>query len=732
MNFRTAILSSALFGFGTTIPIQAISSVIAEEAELRLSTTGQVRVSHQDLLAQGIDWSGKPASALRLSRGSSVTPIRYEGPAVFGPGSVVSFFGQAISSSAYTNTAVYRLTVNGVGVSSPRLPATSNGKKNCRQHGGTRDLFVHDPNRGYDMSSPHTSPFYAQRVSRSNVALVGSDEIFTLVDKVPGASNEKITVGLWGGMNNLAVNPDHSVRLLLNGNVIATRQFDGFSYQSISVALPPDTLRNGANTLRLELVGDTGASFDLVYLDDIQVEYARNLTAVDNRISFANVAAAGGGNTSCNGNSSCSKYLVNGLTTANVNVFRARPNGTVDSIDNINLHSNGAGFEICFAAADSAGDRYWVEPVNASVPVAIAAKPAVFDPLAGPPASYLIVAHSSFVDSLSPLVAARLQDGYSVRIIDVASIYDYYSQGTVDPDAIGTAISDAYQRLGTRYVLLVGGETSDPLNYLGANSQSFVPSYYLPNSSVVRFAPTDMPYADVDSNGLTDVAIGRFPVRTVAELDAVIAKTLTYAQGNHAGKLLKLSDRTDGVDYGAFLPLLDGVLGPTTLSTNITLNNYPATSTGVAHARTDLVSAVNAGHSLLAYFGHGTPTSWATADLVNSNQIQAGLFANASAPIAVWALACYGAYFTSPTHDSMAQKLMVQPNGGAALVIGTTSLSFANSHIAWMRALNRELKLHPVGEAMRRARNSLYQMGPQYADITTSGVLLGDPALMVR
>lgn len=749
MKIQTTILATALLGCGMIVPLQASSSTTANQAELRLSSTGQVRVTHEDLLAQGLDWTGTPVSAIKLSRGANVAPIRYEGPALFGPGSVVSFFGQAVSSSAYTSTAVYRLSVDAAGVGSPRLPTTTIGRKNCRNHGGTLDLFVHDPNRGYDMSSPHSSPWYAQRLVRNNVALVGSDEYFTLVDKTAGTTGDRITVGLWGGMNNPAVNPDHSVRLLLNGAVIASRQFDGFSYQSISVALAPDALRNGVNTLQVELVGDTGASVDVVYLDDIQVQYTRNLTAVDNRLDFANFSATtastnnsssnngngnnngNGGGGSCNGNSSCSKYLVSGLTGSNIHVFRTSQDGTVNAVSDINVNADGAGFEACFAVADSTGDRYWVGPTQASVPVVITRKAAVFDPLAGPPASYLIVSHGDFVDGLSPLVAARLQDGHSVRVIEVGSIYDYYSQGSVDPDAIGTAISDAYQRLGTRYVLLVGGDTYDPLNFLGADSRTFLPSYYLPNSTIVRFAPTDTPYADVDSDGLTDVAIGRFPVRTAAELDAVIAKTLLYAQGNYARKLLKVSDRNDGINYEAHLSALDGVLGPSTVSTNISLGNYAANSSGIALARNDMVSAVNAGHSLLAYFGHGTPTSWATS-LVTSSQVQAGLFGNASAPIVVWAMGCYGAYFTSPTQDSMAQQLMLQPNGGAAMVIGSTSLSYANSDIAWMRALNRQLRLHPVGEAMRLARNSLHLSGAHYGDITISGVLLGDPALMVR
>ena len=36
-------------------------------------------------------------------------------------------------------------------------------------------------------------------------------------------------------------------------------------------------------------------------------------------------------------------------------------------------------------------------------------------------------------------------------------------------------------------------------------------------------------YADADNDGVPDLAIGRFPVRTTAELDTLVAKTLAYA-----------------------------------------------------------------------------------------------------------------------------------------------------------------------------------------------------------
>lgn len=733
MNMRTLLLTTALLGCGLVSQVQANPTGFATQAELRISESGFTRITHEELLAQGIDWSGIPASSLRLTRGAATTELRYEGPAVFGPGSVVYFFGEAVADSFYTRTAVYRLAAGGEG--SPRLSNTPSKNGSCRKYtgnSGTRDVFVHNPDRGYDLTSAHTNPWYAQRVVRSSVPLAGADEGFTITDRIPGTLADRIEVGVWGGVNYFA-DPDHSVRLLLNGTVIATRRFDGLTYQQISVALPPDTLRNGSNTLRLELVGDTGMAADVVYLDNIRVEYTRTLSAVDNRIAFSNAAAAGGGETRCSGNSQCSKYLIGGFTSPDVEVFHARQDGVVTQVRDVIVDAVPGGYQACFSSPDSAGDRYWVAPASGSAIATIKPGSAVADPLAGTAASYLIISHADFVAGLTPLIAARLQDGYSVRVVDVADIYDFYNRGTVDPDAIGTAIADAYQRLGTRHVLLVGGDTYDYFNVLGANSRSFLPTYYLPNGTDVRHAPTDAPFADIDGDGLSDVAIGRFPVRTMAELDAVIAKTLKYAQGTYAGKLLKVSDRNDGVPYQGFLSGLDGVLGANTLTTNISLDNYANSSAGVALARADLASAVNTGHSMLAYFGHAASGSWATSGLITSANVNAGLFTNANAPTVMWVMGCYGTYFTSPAGNNLAPSLMLQPNGGgAAAIFGSTSLTYVNSDIAWMNAMKQHINAQTLGEAMRLAQRTLRQAGTRYADLSTSGVLLGDPALRVR
>lgn len=732
MNTKKLVLAMAVLGYGMGAAFDANSQTTLE-AEIRVSDDGLVRITHQELMAKGINFSGANPQSIRLSRGSTVLPIRYEGPTTFGANSAIMFFGESVRDNPYTKTGVYRIKLAPIG--SPVTPAPRAGNGNCRQYGGTREVFVHDPNRGYDLTSAHTSPWYAQRMVRSTAQSVTFTETFTVADRAAGATGERIEVGVWGGINH-AANPDHSIRLVLNGTEIARQRFDGLNYQLMTAALPANTLRNGNNLLDVELVADTGMATDLVYLDTVKVEYPRTITAVANRASFLGsrtTAAPAGTSTSCTGQAQCSKYLITGLTANNLAVYRTRQGANPELIGDVIVKSDRGSYQACFASADAPGDRYWVAPVTSSVPKEINAKPAVQYPLAGSPADYLIISHADFIDGLAPLIAARTQEGHSVKVVDVASIYDYYNKGVVDPNAIGTAIAIAYHTLGTRYVLLVGGETHDYFNYLGAGSKSFLPTYYLPNGTLVRFAPTDMPYTDVDYDGLADVAIGRFPVRTPAELNALVAKTLKYGEGLQAGRLLKVSDRSDGVAYETVLSGLNGVLGANTVSSNISLNNYPNSGSGLALARNDVVSAVNYGNSLLAYFGHSQIGSWAASEMINTTHINGGLFNNQNAPTVVWAMGCYGAYFTSPTADSMAQALMLQSNGGGAVaMLGTTSLSYAASDIAWMNALKPLLRNYPLGEVVRLAQRSLRTMGTQYSDITISGTLLGDPGLQVR
>jgi len=162
------------------------------------------------------------------------------------------------------------------------------------------------------------------------------------------------------------------------------------------------------------------------------------------------------------------------------------------------------------------------------------------------PAQYLVIAHPDFIAGIQPLVSARENRGLSVNVVDVNDLYARYSSGVVDPQAIKQYIAYAARNLGTRSVLLVGGDTYDYRNYLGRNSISFIPSLYAATGPQVRFVPSDALYADLEDDGVPDLAIGRFPVRTSAELATLVSKTLAYEGKAYGRTAVFVADKRDG------------------------------------------------------------------------------------------------------------------------------------------------------------------------------------------
>ena len=77
----------------------------------------------------------------------------------------------------------------------------------------------------------------------------------------------------------------------------------------------------------------------------------------------------------------------------------------------------------------------------------------------------------------------------TVNVVDVNDLYAKYTYGIFDPPAIKQYIAYAAKNLGTKYVLLVGGDTYDYRNYLGMNSISFIPSLYAATGPIGPFCP---------------------------------------------------------------------------------------------------------------------------------------------------------------------------------------------------------------------------------------------------
>ena len=712
----------------------------SKSAEIRVSSDGWVRVTQAQLVAAGVDFSGQPVENITVRLGSVAVPARVSlGAKSFGAGSTIEFFAKAVKGSLYTTTAVYRIEI-GRALALAEIDARTTGLSAGPQVQAAADTMLSNSNTTYSFSSPLEDPWFSFRALRSGGATVGVGSMnFTLKDRVappvgdgatkpgdPSAVDETLEVSVWGGLEYAGDTPDHLAVFKLNGTVLGQVAFDGFTAQTQRFVLAPGTLLSGTNTFTVELPNSTGYAADIVNVESVSVGYTRKLIAQSDRFSVvlpatppvaspkaAENEADKGGAEPIN----ASTFVVTGLSGAPVVALLER--GGVQSVLKTDAVTGGS---LRIELNAQAGDRLSVMPMESSVlPTAAIA---LEDPIAGDPGRYLIISHPSFIANLSPLVLAKQQQGFTVKVIDVEAIYRYYSAGVIDPASIQLAIRRAQQKLGTTHVLLVGGDTYDYQNVLGINSVSFIPTNYRRTGSIIAFAPSDAVYADTDGNGVANVAIGRWPVRTNAELNAILGKTLSY-QNTH--KALFISDRSlNGVSYANQAAPLANLLGQDWSTSQLSLDSYA--SGQAATARADIISNLEGGTSLLSYYGHSAPASWSREGLITASQVSGGLFNTVNQPFAAVQLGCWGTYFVEPTSTTVAHQMLLMPKGAAA-VLGSTSLTESNSDIALANHLLPRLSSTSLGDALVRAQQAVANELPQAADVILGATLLGDPAL---
>src|SRR5690606_10527556 len=189
--------------------------------------------------------------------------------------------------------------------------------------------------------------------------------------------------------------------------------------------------------------------------------------------------------------------------------------------------------------------------------------------------------------------------------------YATYGHGVFDAEAIREYIHYAIQNLGVDYIILGGGDTLDYRNYKGIGSMSFIPSLYTETLAPVSQAPSDPLYTDVNNDGVPDAAIGRFPVRTVAELGYMVDKTLSYGQPGAALTAVLAADKGFEGDSELLAAGLTGwdvdkaYVRPHTLAT----------------ARATLMAALNEGTRLTSFIGHSGQNHWTFDPLLLASQV---------------------------------------------------------------------------------------------------------------
>jgi subtilisin-like proprotein convertase family protein len=712
----------------------------ATRVDLAVRRDGVQRLTHANLMsagASGLD--GAPIAALALSeRGVPVPMHVISSNAVFDAGDAIEFVGRALHrpgplsddyESLYDDANRYRLELN----------AAQALRMAARNSLDTTVPIIVRASANADVEENHVYGFAATTRdpwSWSRTVAVGSAAQSAHNVPLPGADSSEgaqVSVTLWGGLDFEPTPDDHHAILQWNGQPVADVRFDGIRTHSVNLTLPVGAVQP-SNTLTLVLPGDTGHSADAIYLEDVSVAYTRNLSADQGRLSFASpegaaVAGAPGDPEvlmadqfeadadPCSAPDACRTFAIAniGADARVVQQFGGAPRVVRNATHNAGV--------LRFTVPVQAGDVFWVTDESAMYVPEVRAVADTSTLLQGP-ADYLVIAHPQFANDLGALTALRQGQGLSTKVVTTEQIYAQYSHGIVDPRAIAQYIAQARAQWNTRYVLLVGGDSYDAFDDLGLGVVNFLPTPYRESGALVRFTPSDGALADTDDDGTADLAIGRLPVRSNAELSAVLGKILAYDAGNGRHAVMVADRAQGGLDFAALSNAHVGLLGNTHTSSTAYVD-----ALGAAGARDELVARINAGARYVQYFGHSSPDRWSFEPVLTSAQIQSGLFTNTD-PVLVNQLGCWTTYFVDPYANSMGHAWLLGPHGAAG-VIGASALTDAFNDDALAQRL-LPLLTQPatrVGEAVRAAKAQLRVDQVDAQDVQVSTNLLGDPAM---
>ena len=161
-------------------------------------------------------------------------------------------------------------------------------------------------------------------------------------------------------------------------------------------------------------------------------------------------------------------------------------------------------------------------------------------------ADLLIVTTDELAPALTPLIEARQEQGLAVALVPVAEIYDAFGFGEASPESIQAFVAYAAANWQTppRYLFLVGEATTDYHNYQGIAPRNHVPSLLVPVDYSGETV-SDSRLADVDGDMKPDMAVGRWPVDSAADVENLVERTLAYETGTAVNRALFAADGTE-------------------------------------------------------------------------------------------------------------------------------------------------------------------------------------------
>jgi len=725
------------------------ASTVVHAVDVAVTGAGMQSVSWQRLADAGLDLTGvEPGTIAVTLNGNPVPRQMISGDAGgFRPGDSIRFWGEqpAGRDALYLDHYRYRIAVD----AARAVEARSADERSGPEASFYMARLAQDIDNAYNFASKLEDPWYAARLraDRDNTYTTR----FAIGDELVTGQPGRLEVRL-AGLTDFPADPDHHIRVAVNDQVVGERIFEGATVQTLDLALPAGLLVPGVNEVAITAPGETEARFDISLIDTVALEYAAAPALSNNRLLMPQLEGP-------------DRYTVAGLENeARVYAWDGEalfsvPAQTTTAYADPDVLFR-ADFEpdesvpqaLAFSTLAGVAD-YWVssdERVQRPEVVAEIAENTLFDGPTDP--DFLVIGHPAFLPlspseahPLNEFIEQREAEGWRVALFDIAELQAHYAGGMALPEAVNRFLADAEARFEYEHVLLVGGDSYDYTDNLGLGSISFIPTHYAA-TRFIPHTPSDSLLADLDGDGLSDKAIGRWPVRSHDDLQATVDKTLAWPDiANPESAVWVIDAEEAGTPSFArqanqmMEPLL-GQQWPSEQLDRLAFDEAaPRPGLSLADSlRADLFDRLEQGRAITGFIGHGAPSMWTFRGLLTPKDLAE--LDNIGNPTLISTLTCYTSYFVSPFSDTVAHRWMNgyredtfgnpipgTPNGAVAIHGAATLSDYAENGTVARSAMSALLDGATLGEAVERAR--LRALGRGYTDQVVNWTLLGDPTL---
>lgn len=417
---------------------------------------------------------------------------------------------------------------------------------------------------------------------------------------------------------NPGQNASQEIVVSHGGEPIAEFGFDSRS-QSHSFTLPADQLRPSGNELTIRL-GETTRPVDL-HLDAIEIEYESFLRGEDGRLPMA----------------IREDFPDPGVRRLRATNLRAPIGFDLTEPANPRLLDVLAGRGIAHFSADIRGGAEIVvlsEGALTRAPAPVAATGSDWSHRRHS-ADVLVIHHEKFSEAAELLAEDLRAQGNEVLCIDVAGIYEAFSGGNLSTDAIRNFLAYAVNEWEGRRpqaVVLIGDSTSDGRGIARNGVENYLP---IPLWSAARGRDSSQQFAS-DSvytwlsgdDEAADILLGRYSPSTPEEALAAVRNTIAYRAareepadwaggvlavidtGNFESTVIEMVRRSIAEPYRTEILSADRFAWEDNYFLPPSLIRRVEDSKVSPLLTAEIERSLNAGKSIVTFFGHGAPNLW--------------------------------------------------------------------------------------------------------------------------